>query len=70
LAMPNLTDNRPRSFQVSDQVLAITFLPPYSPDYNPIEKIWTDMKRSLGNNLQDFKSVASAVYDYFSVSDI
>jgi transposase len=48
----------------------LLFLPPYSPDYNPIEKTWANMKRSLCNNLQDFKSVASAIYDYFNVSAI
>jgi transposase len=47
----------------------LLFLPPYSPDYNPIEKTRADMKRSLCNNLQDFEPVASAIYDYFHVSD-
>jgi hypothetical protein len=28
------------------------------------------MKRFLCNNLQDFKSVISAIYDYFGVLDI
>jgi transposase len=42
----------------------LLFLPPYSPDYNPIEKTWANMKRSLCNTLPDFQSVASAIYDY------
>jgi transposase len=45
----------------------LLFLPPYSPDYNPIEKTWANMKRFLSNNLQDFQSIDSAIYDYFSV---
>jgi transposase len=45
----------------------LLFLPPYSPDYNPIEKSWANMKRFLCNNLQDFNSVDSAVYNYFKV---
>jgi transposase len=45
----------------------LLFLPPYSPDYNPIEKSWANMKRFLCNNLQDFNSIDSAVYDYFKV---
>jgi transposase len=48
----------------------LLFLPPYSPDYNPIEKSWANMKRFLCNNLRDFKSVDSAIYDYFGVLDI
>jgi hypothetical protein len=45
----------------------LLFLPPYSPDYNPIEKTRANMKRCLRSNLQDFTSVDSAVYDYFGV---
>ncbi|MDR1220527.1 MAG: transposase [Treponema sp.] len=45
----------------------LLFLPPYSPDYNPIEKTWANMKRFLSNNPQDFQSIDSAIYDYFSV---
>jgi transposase len=35
----------------------LLFLPPYSPDYNPIEKTWANMKRFLCNNLTKFISV-------------
>jgi transposase len=45
----------------------LLFLPPYSPDYNPIEKSWANMKRFLRNNLRDFQSVNSAVNYYFGV---
>jgi hypothetical protein len=47
----------------------LLFLPPYSPDYNPIEKTWANMKRFLRSTMQDFLSVDSAIYDYFGVSD-
>jgi transposase len=46
----------------------LLFLPAYSPDYNPIEKTWSNMKRFLCNNLQDYKSIDSAIYDYFGIS--
>ena len=45
----------------------ILFLPPYSPDYNPIEKSWANMKRFLSNNMHNFKSVNSAIHYYFKV---
>ena len=45
----------------------LLFLPPYSPDYNPIEKSRANMKRFLGNYLHTYQSVESAVYDYFGV---
>ena len=45
----------------------LLFLPPYSPDYNPIEKTWANMKRFLKNNMNIYQSVDSAIYDYFGV---
>jgi transposase len=47
----------------------LLFLPPYSPDYNQIEKTWANMKRFLRNNLHEFNSVDSAVYYYFGFID-
>jgi hypothetical protein len=43
----------------------LLFLPPYSPDYNPIEKTWANMKRFLCNNLTKFHSVDSGIHNYF-----
>jgi transposase len=45
----------------------LLFLPPYSPDYNPIEKSRANMKRFLRNNLKDLESIDSAIYNYFGV---
>jgi len=47
----------------------LLFLPPYSPDYNSIEKTWANMKRFLCNNLKDFHSVDSGIYNYFRIID-
>jgi hypothetical protein len=47
----------------------LLFLPPYSPDYNPIEQSWANMKRFLRNNMNNFQSVDFAIYSYFDISD-
>jgi transposase len=43
----------------------LLFLPPYSPDYNPIEQSWANMKRHLRDTAQYFPSVHSSIYDHF-----
>jgi len=48
----------------------LLFLPPYSPEYNPIENSWANMKRYLRDNMQNYQSVDSAIYDYFGFTDI
>jgi transposase len=45
----------------------LLFLPPYSPDYNPIEKSWANMERFLRDNVQAFQSVGKAIYNYLGV---
>jgi transposase len=42
----------------------LIFLPPYSPDYNPIEKLWANLKRWLRDNLSRFTTLEAAIYDY------
>ena len=43
----------------------LIFLPPYSPDYNPIEKSRANMKRYLRDNLYESRKLDCAVYDFF-----
>ena len=45
----------------------VLFLPPYSPDYNPIEKSWANLKFWLIDNACRFASTALAIEYYFFV---
>ena len=46
----------------------ILFLPPYSPDLNPIEKRWAWLKQHLRKILQDFESFDDAFQATFQVN--
>lgn len=43
----------------------LLFLPPYSPDYNKIEKFWANLKHYLGKTIQLFDNLWDAVDDAF-----
>jgi len=46
----------------------VLFLPPYSPDLNPIEKRWAWLKRKLRDTLQSCDSFDEALRGAFGVS--
>jgi hypothetical protein len=46
--------------------VVVLFLPPYSPDLNPIEKSWANLKHWLKSHLLHFPSLDFAVDCYFS----
>jgi len=41
--------------------VALLFLPAYSPDFNPIEKFWANLKHWLRDHLIHFNSLISAI---------
>jgi len=42
----------------------VIFLPPYSPDLNPIEKKWANTKKFLKNNIRNYKTLQDAILNY------
>lgn len=64
------------SFHRKKQLLSIAeemayrliFLPPYSPELNPIEKFWSCLKRRLQKILPFFDSFDDALYECFQVT--
>jgi len=60
--------NKKRLRKLARGKVRLLFLPPYSPDYNPIEKSWSNLKRFLRSFTQNYQSVSAAMYDYFNVS--
>ena len=47
--------------------ITLIFLPPYSPELNPIEKLWANMKNFLRNFLHNFSSLDDAICSFFKV---
>ena len=43
----------------------VIFLPPYSPDLNPIEKFWANMKRWIKDKIANFDKLYDALANFF-----
>jgi len=47
---------------------SVLFLPPYSPDLNPIENVWANFKTFLKRFLRDFVSLPLAIAPFFQLA--
>lgn len=45
----------------------VIFLPPYSPDFNPIEKFWANMKRWIKQRIMNFEQLFDALVAFFQI---
>jgi transposase len=45
----------------------VLFLPPYSPDLNPIEVFWANFKKMIQNNLEKFQTLSEVIDFSFSI---
>tara|TARA_B110000503_G_scaffold135233_1_gene215460 strand:+ start:305 stop:1024 length:720 start_codon:yes stop_codon:yes gene_type:complete len=43
----------------------LIFLPPYSPDFNPIEKFWANMKRWIKQRIEVYSSLYNVISAFF-----
>jgi len=48
----------------------LLFLPPYSPDLNPIEKFWANLKARIRKSIKRFASLADAVDHAFCIDHL
>jgi len=43
----------------------VIFLPPYSPDFNPIEKVWAALEKFIRNYMKNFSALNQAALAFF-----
>jgi transposase len=55
-------------YEIADEYgIEVIFLPPYSPDLNPIENFWANLKKFLRNFSHNFQTIQEAIMNFFQV---
>ena len=52
-------------YKNANKNLKLIFLPPYSPNLNPIEKYWATLKKNLKKITKNNKSLEESIYELF-----
>jgi len=70
IIMDNASFHRKRKLNILAQKAnrSLLFLPPYSPELNPIEHFWNWLKGRLRKTLPVFHSLDDALLDFFQVN--
>ncbi len=70
LVMDNASFHRKKRLHeiAQNHQMILIFLPPYSPELNPIEKEWANLKQGLASHLRLFSNLDDAVSYYFKVN--
>lgn len=55
---------------IQDARCELVFLPPYSPDLNPIEKFWANLKAKIRGSIHQFGSLANAIDAAFQLDHL
>ena len=50
---------------IEDAGCQLLFLPPYYPDFNPIEKFWANFKAKIRKIISGFSTLAEAIDEAF-----
>ena len=63
ITMDNASFHRKKKlFEIAEKRhFRLIFLPPYSPELNPVEKLWANMKRWLKKNTRNYSSLNDAI---------
>lgn len=58
----------PRTKELIESVgCTVLYLPPYSPEFNPIEKFWANMKRWIKQRIMNFGQLCDALVAFFQI---